>query len=61
MRSTFIKLPFATKTFVLCIFERPLKTGFAVTHLLYQFNIKCQTLGLISEYTARSHMHLSSM
>ena len=28
--SAFIKLPFAIKTFVLSIFERPLKTGFTV-------------------------------
>ena len=28
---TFIKLPFAIKTFVLSIFERPLKTGFTVS------------------------------
>ena len=28
--STFIKLPFIFKTFVLSIFERPLKTGFTV-------------------------------
>ena len=28
--STFIKLPFAIKTFVLSISERPLKTGFTV-------------------------------
>ena len=28
--STFIKLPFAIKTFVLSIFECPLKTGFTV-------------------------------
>ena len=28
--STFIKLPFAIKTFVLSIFEWPLKTGFTV-------------------------------
>ena len=28
--STFIKLPFVIKTFVLSIFERPLKTGFTV-------------------------------
>ena len=28
--STFIKLPFAIKTFVLSIFEGPLKTGFTV-------------------------------
>ena len=32
--STFIKLPFVFKTFVLptCIFEWPLKTGFTVNH-----------------------------
>ena len=30
---TFIKLPFAIKTFVLSIFERPLKTGFTVNSL----------------------------
>ena len=29
--STFIKLPFSIKTFVLSIFKRPLKTGFTVT------------------------------
>ena len=28
--STFIKLPFVFKTFVLSIFERPLKTGFSI-------------------------------
>ena len=28
--STFIKLPFAIRTFVLCIFEWPLKTGYTV-------------------------------
>ena len=32
--STFIKLPFAIKTFVLSIFEWPLKTGFTV-HTFY--------------------------
>ena len=31
--STFIRLPFVIKTFVLSIFEWPLKTGFAVTLL----------------------------
>ena len=30
IRSTFIKLPFVFKTFVLSIFEWPLKTGFTV-------------------------------
>ena len=37
--STFIKLPFAIKTFVLSIFEWPLKTGFTVF-----FNIACWCL-----------------
>ena len=32
--STFIKLPFVFKTFVLSIFERPLKTGFTVLLIL---------------------------
>ena len=31
--STFIKLPFVFKTFVLSIFERPLKTGFTVIEI----------------------------
>ena len=31
---TFIKLPFATKTFVLSIFEWPLKTGFTVCEII---------------------------
>ena len=31
--STFIKLPFVIKIFVLSIFEWPLKTGFTVSHL----------------------------
>ena len=31
---TFIKLPFAIKTFVLSIFEWPLKTGFTVLEVL---------------------------
>ena len=30
IRSTFIKLPFVFKTFVMSIFEWPLKTGFTV-------------------------------
>ena len=34
--STFIRLPFAFKTFVLSIFEWPLKTGFTV--LMYFLN-----------------------
>ena len=31
--STFIKLPFAFKIFVLSIFEWPFKTGFTVTYI----------------------------
>ena len=31
--TTLIKLPFSIKTFVLYIFEWPLKTGFTVSHL----------------------------
>ena len=36
---TFIKLPFAIKTFVLSIFERPRKTGFTVTILFGHYNL----------------------
>ena len=32
--STFIKLPFVFKTFVLAIYEWPLKTGFTVYHTM---------------------------
>ena len=31
---TFIKLPFVSKTFILSIFEWPLKTSFTVTHFI---------------------------
>ena len=34
---TFIKLPFAIKTFVLSIFEWQLKTGFTVIHIKVKF------------------------
>ena len=34
--STFIKLPFVIKIFVLSIFERPLKTGFIVFQFCYR-------------------------
>ena len=33
--STFIKLPFDNKIFVLSIFERPLKTGFTVLFIMF--------------------------
>ena len=36
--STFIKLPFVIKTFVLSIFEWPLKTGFTVQYSLEIIN-----------------------
>ena len=36
--STFIKLSFANKTFVLSIFEWPLKTGFTIYLLNRNFN-----------------------
>ena len=32
--STFVKLPFVFKTFILSILEWPLKTGFTLTHAL---------------------------
>ena len=37
--STFIKLPFSIKTFVLSIFKCPLKTGFTVSdnEILFKF------------------------
>ena len=38
--STFIKLPFAIKTFVLFIFERPLKTGFTVHRVTLSLSVK---------------------
>ena len=37
--STFIKLPYSIKTFVLSIFKWPLKTGFTVC-TLYTFQVK---------------------
>ena len=38
--STFIKLPFAIKIFVLSIFEWPLKTGFTVHEFVYYKSFK---------------------
>ena len=35
---TFIKLPFAIKTFVLSVFEWMLKTGFTVNHIIKRNN-----------------------
>ena len=45
--STFIKLPFVFKTFVLSIFEWPLKTGFAVIPLL----VKSRADRLVCNFT----------
>ena len=42
--STFIKLPFVFKTFVLSIFEWPLKTGFTVS----SYEMKVQINNLLS-------------
>ena len=39
--STFIKLPFVIKIFVLSIFEWPLKTGFTVSHFETVIKISC--------------------
>ena len=36
--STFIKLPFVFKSFVLSIFEWPLETGFTVYRIMVHFN-----------------------
>ena len=36
--STFIKLPFVMKIFVLSIFEWPLKIGFSVSHVFWVLN-----------------------
>ena len=38
--STFIKLPYVFKTFVLSIFERQYYTGFAVVHKILVLNIE---------------------
>ena len=53
--STFIKLPFVIKIFVLSIFEWPLKTGFTVVKLdqcVYEFslNLSFQKFNLTSNY-----------
>ena len=49
---TFIKLPFAIKTFVLSIFEGPLKTGFTVDKNLHH-SPKFHTIHKIyTQYTA---------
>ena len=42
--STFIKLPFVFKTFVLSIFEWPLKTGFTFTGFLSLISVYPKTI-----------------
>ena len=39
--STFIKLPFVFKIFVLSMFEWPLKTGFTVYHMCWDHRLFC--------------------
>ena len=45
--STFSKLPFSFKTFVLSIFKWPLKTGFIVRLLLLVAWRKCRFVGFL--------------
>ena len=40
---TFIKLPFVFKTFVLSMFEWPLKIGFTVDHMAPQQYLTCNS------------------
>ena len=52
--STFIKLPFVFKTFVLSIFEWPLKTGFTVIYcqLIYSLRLNVFNTIVFQRYTA---------
>ena len=54
--STFIKLPFAIKPFVLSIFEWPLKTGFTVYVDLISYFIKVRTFACVRLHTSRTHI-----
>ena len=47
--STFIKLPFVIKIFVLSIFEWPLKTGFTMQNLWFYLN------------TYMRHLHIQTL
>ena len=49
--STFINLPFAIKTFVLSIFEWPLKTGFTVI-----FELPHEVLLLLTTEVTMAHI-----
>ena len=53
---TFIKLPFAVKTFVLSIFEWPPKTGFAVNLTSYKQNFN--VLAGLCSFSGLSESHL---
>ena len=54
--STFIKLPFAIKPFVLSIFEWPLKTGFTVYVDLISYFIKVLTFACVRLHTSNTHI-----
>ena len=51
--STFMKLPFVIKIFVLSIFEWPLKTGFSILNVILQYvdtrNVNQSMLDLVKE------------
>ena len=53
---TFIKLPFFIKTFVLSIFEWPLKAGFTVNKIIvqYSYTVNC----ILSSKTSLLHKHI---
>ena len=58
--STFIKLPFAIKIFVLSIFEWPLKTGFTIFWIQIRNNVLCFT-NMISNFRffiPRKNVHI---
>ena len=58
MLLTFIKLPFVFKTFVLSIFEWPLKTGFTVTFqkIISGILSECKTLWIQIRTDILSHL-----
>ena len=55
IHSTFIKLPFFIKTFVLSFFEWPLETGFTV-HVYVNMKKSAVTVKEISCYSERNTM-----
>ena len=56
IRSTFIKLPFAIKTFVLSIFEWPLKTCFTV-----RFNLICNIYDEPSNSASKERVNVQNL